>query len=346
VRLSRQRRGRADRKANNTKDGDVKAIVRHEYGSPDVLRLEEVDRSAPTETEVLVRIHAAAVNAGDWHILRGDPFLVRLMGNGILKPKPKGEILGFDIAGTVEAVGSKVTQFHPGDEVFGTCDFGGFAEYACASESTLVRKPANVSFEQAAATCASACTALQASRDQGQLQSGQTVLIHGASGGVGTFAVQLAKSFGAEVTAVCSSRNLDQSRQLGADFVIDYTREDFTKNGKRYDLIIAVNGYRSIGDPSRSLRPEGTCVVVGGSGYQVLQVLFIGPWWSAMSGKKMRFLMAKPNPADLATVKELLEARKIAPSIDKSYPLSEVPDALRYVETNHARGKVVITVEA
>jgi NADPH:quinone reductase-like Zn-dependent oxidoreductase len=262
--------------------------------------------------------------------------------------KPKFNILGADIAGQVEAVGKTVTQFRPGDEVFGdisACSWGGFAEYVCSRENALALKPANISFEEAAAVPMAAVTALQGLRDKGKIQPGQKVLINGASGGVGTFAVQIAKYFGAEVTAVCSTRNLETARSMGADHVIDYTREDFTRNGQSYDLIFAANGNRSISDYRRALSPKGTYVMSGGSTAQLSEAMLQGPWISMTGNKKMGNSLAKPNHADLAFVKELLESGKVIPVIDRSYPLSDVPDALRYLEGGHARGKVVITVD-
>jgi NADPH:quinone reductase-like Zn-dependent oxidoreductase len=321
----------------------MKAIVNTQYGSPDVLQLKKVEKPAPSDHEVLVKVLAASVNAADWHLLRGKPFLVRLMGFGLLKPKHT--ILGSDIAGRVEAVGRNVKQFQPGDEVFGNIR-GGFAEYACASEDALVLKPANVTFEEAAAVPVAAVTALQGLRDKGQIQPGQKVLIHGAGGGVGTFAVQIANSFGACVTSVCSTRNVDMVRSLGADQVIDYTQEDITKNGQRYDLILAVNGYHSIFDYKRALNPEGTYVMSGGSNAQMFQAMLIGPWISRTGSKKMGFLgVAKVNQEDLVFMKELLEAGKVVPVIDRRYPLRETAEAIRYLEEGHAQGKVVITVD-
>jgi NADPH:quinone reductase-like Zn-dependent oxidoreductase len=322
----------------------MKAIVYEEYGSPDVLELKEVEKPTPKDDEVLIKVHAASVNAADLHLLRADPFLVRL-SSGILKPKNK--ILGADIAGRVEAVGSNVKQFKPGDEVFGdisACGWGGFAEYVCARENALVLKPANITSEESAAVPMAAVTALQGLRDKGQIQPGQKVLINGASGGVGTFAVQIAKSFGAEVTGVCSTGKLDMVRSIGADHVIDYTQEDFTQNGHRYDLILAANGYHSISDYKRVLTPKGTYVMSGGAGAQLFQAMLQGPWISMTGSQKMGNLLAKPNNADLAFVKDLLEAGKVVPVIDKRYPLSEVPEALRYLEEGHAMGKVVITI--
>ena len=323
----------------------MKAIVYERYGSPDVLELKEVEKPTPKDNEVLVKVHAASANAADWHIMRGEPFLVRLMVGGLLKPKIK--ILGADIAGRVEAVGRNVKQFQPGDEVFGDisdCGWGGFAEYVCVSEDALVLKPASTTFEEAAAVPLAAVTALQGLRDKGQIQPGQKVLINGASGGVGTFAVQIAKSFGAEVTGVCSTSKLDMVRSIGADQVIDYTQEDFTKNGQRYDLILAANGYHSIWDYKRALRPKGIYVAAGGSMAQIFQAMLLGPWISMTGSKKMGNFITKPNKKDLVFIKELLEAGKVVPVIDRRYPLSEVAEALRYLEEGHARGKVVITM--
>jgi NADPH:quinone reductase-like Zn-dependent oxidoreductase len=323
----------------------MKAVVYTEYGSPDVLQLKEIDKPIPKDNEVLVKVHAASLNAADWHLLRADPFLVRLMGMGLLRPKYK--ILGSDIAGSVEAVGRNVKQFQPGDEVFGdlfNCGLGGFAEYVCAREDALVLKPANMTFGEAAAVPLAALTALHGLRDKGQIQPGQKVLVNGASGGVGTFAVQLAKYFGAEVTAVCSTRNLDMMRTLGADHVIDYTHEDFTKNGQLYDLILAANGYHSIFDYKRVLSPKGIYVMSGGSGTQMFQAILMGPLISMTGSRKMGTVSSKPNKKDLVFMKELLEAGKVIPMIDRRYPLSEVAEAIRYLEEGHARGKVVITI--
>ncbi len=325
----------------------MKAIVYEKYGSPDILELKEVEKPTPTGDEVLIKVHAASLNAYDWHSLRADPFLVRIMGGGFLKPKNK--ILGADIAGRVEAVGANVKQFQPSDEVFGDisdCGCGGFAEYVCASENALALKPASTTFEEAAAVPMAAGTALKGLRDNGQIQPGQKVLINGASGGVGTFAVQIAKSFGVEVTCVCSTRNLELVKSLGADKVIDYTQEDFTKSGQHYDLILAVNGYHSIFDYKRALSPKGIYVMTGGSMAQMFQAMLLGPWISMTGSKKMGSLgVAKPNNKDLVFMKELLEAGKVVPVIDRVYPLSEVAEAIRYLEKGHAKGKVVITVE-
>ncbi len=323
----------------------MKAIVYTQYGSPDVLQLQEVAKPTPKDNEVLIKIQAASVNAADLHLLRADPFLIRLT-SGLTKPK--NTILGADIAGRVEAVGGSVKQFKPGDDVFGDisgCGWGGFAEYVCARENALVLKPANISFEQAAAVPMAAVTALQGIHHAGEIRPGQKVLINGASGGVGTFAVQLAKSFGAEVTAVCSTKNLDMARSIGADHVIDYTKEDFTQNGHRYDVILAANGYHSISDYRRVLSPKGIYVQIGGSMAQMTQAMFQGPWISKTGSQKMGGMgIARPNQKDLLFVRALLEAGKVAPVMDRSYPLSEVPDALRYFEEGHAKGKVVITV--
>jgi len=324
----------------------MKAIVYLKYGSPDVLELKEVEKSIPKDNEVLVKVHAASLNAYDWHLLTADIFLVRLMGGGLLKPK--NQILGADLAGQVEAVGRNVKQFQPGDEVFGDlsgCGSGGFAEYVSVPENVLALKPANLTFEETAAVPMAAVTALQGLRDKGQIQPGQKVLIHGASGGVGTFAVQIAKSFGAEVTAVCSTRNVDLARSMGADQVIDYTKEDFTQNEQRYDLILAANGYHSLSDYKRALSPKGIYVMTGGSMAQIFQAMLLGPWISMTGSKKMGALSAEPNQKDLVFMKELLEAGKVVPVIDRRYPLSKVAEALRYLGEGHAQGKVVITVE-
>jgi NADPH:quinone reductase-like Zn-dependent oxidoreductase len=320
----------------------MKAIVYTRYGSPDVLRLEDIQKPAPNDDEVLIKIRAASVNAYDWHFLTADIFLIRLMGGGLLKPK--NTRLGADIAGQVEAIGRNVTQFQPGDEVFGMVK-GGFAEYTCAVERALALKPANSSFEGAAAVPMAAITALQGLRDEGRIQAGQKVLINGASGGVGTFAVQIAKSFGAEVTAVCSTHNLEQARSIGADHVIDYTKEDFTKKDQRYDLILAVNGYHSLSAYKRALTPRGIYVMAGGKMAQIFQSMLMGSLMSETGGKTMGAVSAKPSQADLVFLKGLVEDGKITPVIDKRYRLSETAEALRYLGGGHARGKVVIIVE-
>jgi len=320
----------------------MKAIVYRKYGSPDVLKCEEIEKPTAGDDEVLIKVRAASVNPLDWHLMRGKPLFVRLVIGGLRKPKITRP--GRDVAGQVEAVGRNVTQFKPGDEVFGACK-GAFAEYVCAIEDKLALKPANISFEDAAAVPVAALTALQGLRDKGQIQLGQKVLVDGASGGVGTFAVQIAKSFGAEVTAVCSTRNVDTARSIGADHVIDYTQEDFTKNGQRYDLIIAANAYHSIFDYKRALSPKGIYVIAGGGGVQMLQAMFLGPLLSLIGSKKMCGFMAKVNKTDLVLLKDFLAAGKIVPVIDRRYPLSDVAEALRYLEEGHARGKVVITLE-
>jgi NADPH:quinone reductase-like Zn-dependent oxidoreductase len=322
----------------------MKAIVYTQYGPPDVLQLKEVAKPVPKDNQVLVKVQAASVNTLDL-AMRG-PFLARIITGGLLKPKDPR--LGADIAGRVEAVGTNVTQFQPGDEVFGECT-GAFAEYACAAENQVALKPSNLSFEEAAAVPVAALTALQGLRNKGQIQPGQQVLIHGASGGVGTFAVQIAKAFGAEVTAVCSTRNVDMARSIGADQVIDYTQKDVTRTGQRYDLILAVNGYHPIFAYRRALRPTGRYVLVGGSKAHVfqalLQALLLGPVISRTGKQQMGFMgIAKINQKDLVYVKELLEAGKVVPVIERRYPLGETAEALRYLEEGHARGKVVITV--
>jgi NADPH:quinone reductase-like Zn-dependent oxidoreductase len=321
------------------------AITYTEYGPPDILQLTDITRPTPKGDEVLIGIRAASVNPLDWHILRGKPFLVRLMGFGFIRPKPKYQILGADIAGRVEAVGRNVTQFKVGDEVFGS-GMGGFAEYACFRESKLALKPAAMTFEQAAAVPVAALTALQGLRDHGRIQSGQHVLINGASGGVGTFAVQIAKALGAQVTGVCSGRNLEMVRSIGADLVIDYTKEDFWQRTKKYDLILDNNAGRSLLKPLRALNSTGTYVFVGGSAFvlPMLQQLILKPFYSKKNGKRNLGMMANVNQADLAFIKELFEAGKVVPVIDRHYSLSEVPDAIRYLEAGHARGKVIISM--
>jgi len=323
----------------------MQAIVYHNYGSPDVLQLEEVQKPVPQDNQVLVKVVAASAAAGDWHLLRADPFLVRFMV-GLLKPKYK--ILGADVAGRVEAVGRNVTQFRPGDEVFGDlseCGFGAFAEYVAAPEKAFALKPTNLTFGQAAAVPASAVTALLGLRDQGKIQAGQKVLINGASGGVGTFAVEIAKAFGAQVTAVCSTDKMEMVRSLGADHVIDYTQEDFTQNGERYDLILAANGYHPLSAYQRALRPQGIYVMTGGSTSQMFQAMLLGPLRSKKGGQKMGNTLAKPSQKNLIFMKELIEAGKVTPVIDRRFPLRAVADAIRYLEAGHAKGKVVITVE-
>jgi NADPH:quinone reductase-like Zn-dependent oxidoreductase len=318
----------------------VKAIVYTKYGPPDVLQLMEVAKPIPEGKQVLVKVHAASVNALDWRRFAMWPVVARMLEGGLSQPKDTS--IGADLAGVVEAVGDSVTAFQPGDEVFGVCR-GSFAEYALAGETKLVRKPANVSFEAAAAAPVAALTALLGLRDKGQIQPGQKVLIHGASGGVGIFAVQIAKSFGADVTAVCSTRNVDMARQLGADHVIDYTREDFTRNGQQYDLILAVNGYRPIWVYQRALRSNGIYIMAGGKVSQLFEGLLLGPLLSRFGTKALGFMgVATTRNEDLLVIKELLEAGKIVPVIDRTYPLGEAAAAIRYMMEEHARGKVVI----
>ncbi|MCL4860190.1 MAG: NAD(P)-dependent alcohol dehydrogenase [Caldilineaceae bacterium] len=322
----------------------MKAIVYHNYGSPDVLRLEELPKPKPRDNEVLVKIAAASVAAGDWHLLRAEPFIARFM-SGLLRPKYK--ILGADVAGWVEAVGRNVKQFQPGDAVYGdlsACGFGGFAEYVAAPEGALAPKPARLTFEEAAAVPVSAMTALQGLRDHGKLQPGQKVLINGASGGVGAFAVQIAKALGGEVTAVCSTGKMEMARALGADHVVDYTKENFTEMGQRYDLILAVNGYHPIWAYRRALSPQGVYVMCGGANAQMFQAILLGPLLSRRGGRKLGHMLATPNQQDLGVLSQLIDAGKITPVIDRCYPLHQVAEAIRYVETGHARGKVVITV--
>jgi NADPH:quinone reductase-like Zn-dependent oxidoreductase len=320
----------------------MKAIVYTKYGPPDVLQVQEVEKPTPKGNQVLVKVHAASVNAGDYRVRRGKPFLLRLMTGGLVKPK--NTRVGSDVAGRVEAVGENIKQFRPGDEVFG-CATGAFAEYVLAREANLAFKPANRSFEEAASVPVAALTALQGIRYAGETQPGQKVLIQGASGGVGTFAVQLAELFGAEVTAVCSTKNLDMARAIGADHVIDYTREDFTRNRQCYDLIFAVNGYHSLLAYQRALCPRGIYVCAGGSLPQIFQAMILGSLMSRKGGKKISSMgIAKVNQEDLVYLGALLETGKIAPVIDRRYPLSDIVEAFRYVEDTHAQGKVVITV--
>jgi NADPH:quinone reductase-like Zn-dependent oxidoreductase len=323
----------------------MKAIVYTKYGSPDVLHLEEVTKPALDEEKVLVRVNAASIHAADWHMLTGDPFIMRLMGVGLFKPK--NTILGADMAGCVETVGRKIKQFRPGDTVFGDVfglGSGSLAEYVSVPESALVPKPSNVSFEEAAAVPAAALTALQGLRNQGHIQPGQKVLINGASGGVGTFAVQIAKAFGAEVTAVCSTRNLEMARSIGADHVIDYTKEDFTQNGQQYDLILASNGYHPLSAYWHALTPQGIYVFSGGSPAQTFQSLFLGPLMSQSPGRKMKSVMKRASHEDLLLLGKLLEDGKIRPVVEACYPLSRTAEAFRYFGEGHARGKVVITM--
>jgi NADPH:quinone reductase-like Zn-dependent oxidoreductase len=322
----------------------MKAITYIKYGPPEVLQLNEVEKSVPKDNEVLVKIIAASVNPADWHMVRGEPKFARL-SFGLTKPK--NPIPGMDIAGKIEAVGRNVKEFQPGDDVFGDCGWGGaFAEYICVTEERLVMKPANNSFEEAATMSVAGITALQSLRDKGKIQSGQKVLIVGASGGVGTFAVQIAKYFGAEVTGVCSTKNMEFVRLIGADKVIDYTQEDFTKTGKQFDLIIDNVANRSVFELKNALSPDGICVVVGFTSVSLmLQQMFLGPLVSMFGNKKILSLgTAKLNKKDLTVLKEFLEKSIIKPVIDRRYPLSEVPEAIRHIEKGHTRGKVVINI--
>ena len=332
----------------------MKAIVYSEYGSPDVLELQEIDKPVVNDDDVLVRVRAASVNPLDWHFMRGEPYFMRAK-SGLRRPV--NQRLGADYAGEVEAIGKNVTQFHPGDEVFGTQYHPGnelfapgdraFAEYLCASEDALVTKPTNLTFEQAAAAPVAALTALQGLCDRGQIQPGQKVLINGASGGVGTFAVQIAKSFGAEVTAVCSTRNVDLVRSIGADRVIDYTQEDFTSGEQRYDLLFDTVGNHSLSECRGLLASGGTYLLVGartGRWLLPLPRILAAAMLSRFVSNKMVLVEVKRNKEDLLILKELLETEKVTPIIDRTYTLSEVPEAIRYLEEGHAQGKVVITV--
>jgi NADPH:quinone reductase-like Zn-dependent oxidoreductase len=320
----------------------MKAILQTGYGSPDVLKFAEVEKPTPKESQILVKVHAASINALEYRMMRADPFFIRLMGNGFLKPKDPR--VGTDVAGIVEAVGQNVTQFKPGDAIFGAGD-GAYAEYALTKDSHVALKPTNCSFEDVAASPVAGLTALQGLRDAGKIQPGQKVLIQGASGGVGTFAVQVAKAFGAEVTAVCSPRNLKMVHSIGADHVIDYSKEDFTKGGRKYDLIYAVNGYHPLSVYKRALCPQGIYICAGGTMRQIFEPMLLGSLLSEKGGRRLGSMgIAKINQKDLAFLGELLAAGKIKPVIDARYPLDKVPEAFRYVEDKHAQGKVVITV--
>lgn len=325
----------------------MKAIICPRYGSPDVLQFREVVKPVPQEDEVLIQIHAASLNSRDLRMLRANPFFMRLIPGGLFCPKNK--ILGADVAGRVEAVGRNVKQFKTGDDVFGylpsATGRGTFAEYVCAKENLITLKPTNLTFEQAAAVPEAAMTALQGLRDKGNIQPGQKVLINGASGGVGTFAVQIAKVFGAEVTAVCSTRNLEMVRSLGADHVVDYTKEEFTRNGQQYDLILAVNGYHPISDYLRALGPEGAYVVAGGSMFQLIQAASNRNRISKTGKQRISVASLVQSQKDLIFMKELVESGKIIPMIDGCYPLRKIAEAFWYFEKEHAQGKVVITVE-
>jgi len=329
----------------------MKAMVYTKYGPPDVLGLMEVEKPAPRDDEILLKVRAASVNSADCHLLRGKPYIARLQ-LGLRKPKDR--ILGCDVAGQVEAVGKNVTMLQPGDEVFGSPfmrGYGAFAECVCVPEDRLAPKPATLSFEQAATVPLAASTALQGLRDHGRIESGHKVLIIGASGGVGTFAVQIARSFDAEVTGVCGTRNVDMVRSLGADHVIDYTREDFTQSGQKYNLIFDLVGNRSLADCRRALTPRGTLVLIGhdfgesdgrwiGPVVRMIKALVLSPFVS----QKMATFTVKPNKEDLQLLKRLIEAGTVTPVIDRTYPLSDTPEAIRYLEEGHARGKVVICV--
>lgn len=324
----------------------MKAIVCTKYGSPDVLQLQEVEKPAPQDDEVLIEIHAASINSRDWRFMRAKPLFIRLAPGGFFQPKNK--ILGADVAGRVEAIGSNVRQFKPGDEVFGylpsATGRGTFTEYVCANENAIALKPVNLTFEQAAAVPEAAMTALQGLRDKGNIQPGQKVLIQGASGGVGTFAVQIAKAFGAVVAGVCSTRNLEMVRSLGADHVINYKKENFTQNGQQYDLILAVNGYHPISEYLRVLGPEGTYVVVGGSMRQLFQAALQGRHPNKTGSRKIGIVSLVQSQKDLIFIKDLLESGQVIPIIDACYPLSQTAEAFRYFEKEHPRGKVVITL--
>jgi NADPH:quinone reductase-like Zn-dependent oxidoreductase len=325
----------------------MKAIVQDTYGSADVLKFADIDRPVPKDNEVLIRVHAAGLHRGDWHVMTGLPYLIRLVVPSLGLRRPKVRVRGMDVAGTVEAVGSKVTRFQPGNEVFGWCD-GAFAEYACAPQDQLAAKPANLSFEQAAAVPTSAFAALQGLRDSGEVQPGQTVLVIGAAGAVGSFAVQLAKAFGAQVTGVASTPQVDLVRSIGADEVIDYTRADVTDGTRQWDLILDTAGHRSLSQLRRALTPKGTLVIVGSEG----RGRWLGgfdrslraPVLSRFVGQRLRMLASKPRQDDLVVLAELIEAGKLTPVIDRTYPLREVPEAIRQLEQGHTRGKLVITV--
>lgn len=323
----------------------MQAMTYRTYGAPDVLQPTAVARPVPGAGEVLVQIHAASLNQADLYLLRGEPWIARL-SSGLRRPKRP--TLGADIAGRVVAVGSGVTRYQPSDAVYGdlaACGLGGFAEYVCAREEALAPKPASLSFVQAAAVPMAAVTALQGLRAAGPVAAGARVLIHGASGGVGTFAVQLAKAMGSHVTAVCSARNVEQARTLGAAHVIDYTQEDFTRDGRRYDLLLVVNGRRSLAEYRRALSPRGHLVVAGGDVRTIMQALLLGPALSLAHSITVHSLVARPSRDDLMFVGQLLDSGVVVPVIDRCYPLGELPEAMRYLATGHARGKVVITVE-
>ncbi|MDQ7905410.1 NAD(P)-dependent alcohol dehydrogenase [Phytohabitans sp. ZYX-F-186] len=334
----------------------MKAIVQDRYGSSDGLVLREVDKPAPAAGEVLVRVHAAAVNARDWHVMRGDPYLARLAMPSVFGLSgPKRQIRGSDVAGRVEAVGGGVTRFRPGDEVYGDAGDldGAFAEYVCVPDGQLEHKPVNLTFEQAAAVPLAGCTALVGLRDVGRVTTGQRLLVNGASGGVGTFAVQIAKAFGAEVTGVCSTRNVELVRSLGADHVLDYTREDFSRDGQRYDMVFDLVANRSLADLRRALTPTGLLLLSGGGVSRNGRPHVTGPMGLQIKAQvasrfvrhRLTSLMGmSPKAEQLATLRELIEAGKVLPALDRTFPLAQVPEAIRYLEVEHARAKVVITV--
>ena len=323
----------------------MKAMIQEKYGSPEVLSLQEIDTPEIGDDDVLIRVHAAGVHSGDWHLMKGEPYLMRVVGLGF--SGPKALVRGMDVAGKVEAIGKNVTRFQTGDDVFGVCD-GAFAEYARAHQDKIAHMPTNLTYELAAAVPTSACTALQALRDTGEIQSGQKVLIIGAAGGVGMYAVQVAKSFGAEVTGVCRTAKMEFVRSIGGDHVIDYTAGDFTRSGIRYDLILDTGGNRSLAALRRTLTPNGTLVLVGGESddrvigvlTRSIRALLLSPFVS----QQLRMILSITKGHDLQVLKDLIEAGKVAPIIDRTFPLSEVPDAIRYLSAGHARGKIVIDV--
>ncbi|MEN8447616.1 MAG: NAD(P)-dependent alcohol dehydrogenase [Cyanobacteria bacterium J06555_13] len=327
----------------------MKAIVQSEYGSADVLRIEELEKPVVADNEVLVRVRGAGVHAGDWHLMRGDPFLIRLMTGGILKPKIT--TVGTDVAGQVEAVGKDVRQFQPGDEVFGDlseCGFGAFSEYVPVPETALAHKPTNLSFEEAATVPVSGLAALQALRDYGEIKPGQRVLINGASGGVGSFAVQLAKGFGAEVTAVCSTSKVEMVKSLGADYIVDYTQSDPTQPTQPYDLIVDAAAYRPFSDFLSAVVPGGTYVMVGGATSEFFRSMIFGSFVERSkpegNRRKVKYLDSKANQADLTLLKDWIEAGKLKPFVDKTYSLAEVPTAIRCLEERQVKGKVAISL--
>jgi NADPH:quinone reductase-like Zn-dependent oxidoreductase len=327
----------------------VQAIAYNEYGTPDVLQLRDVVRPEPLDDEVLINVHAASVNAYDWHFLTADVFLIRLISGGLLRPKRT--TLGADVAGKIAAIGKNVTRFRLGDDVFGVAKraTGGFAEFVRAPEKSLESKPENISFDEAAAVPIAAITALQGLRDKGRIKPGHDVLIHGASGGVGTFAIQIARSFGAHVTAVCSSGNVERARLLGANRVIDYTADDFSARGERYDLIFVANGNRSLFDYKRALKPNGICVLAGGGSGSVGEIvsgLALATWISKTSGNKMMSFLARITQGDLTAMKRLIESGAVKPVIDRRFPLQNTADAMRYFGHGHTKGKVVITMNS